>query len=103
MSIAFTQTPSTDNHSDVKQARQLFKNLTESNPKHAPGWIAAANVEGQFFGFLGLKVSVYAKKMVSARRLIEKGCEHCPKNEDVWFHAAEINVRLQPPCDLILT
>lgn len=36
--------------------------------------------------------TVYAKKMVAARRLIEKGCEHCPKNEDVWFHAAEINV-----------
>lgn len=30
--------------------------------------------------------------MVSARKIIAEGCEKCPKSEDVWFHAAELNV-----------
>lgn len=64
---------------DIKQARQLLQNLIQSNPKHAPGWIAAASLE------------VHAKKMVQARKIIAEGCEKCPKNEDVWFHAAELN------------
>ncbi|WVQ77204.1 hypothetical protein IAR50_006887 [Cryptococcus sp. DSM 104548] len=64
---------------DIKQARQLLQNLIQSNPKHAPGWIAAASLE------------VHAKKMVAARKIIAEGCEKCPKNEDVWFHAAELN------------
>jgi pre-mRNA-processing factor 6 len=65
---------------DIKQARQLLQNLIQSNPKHAPGWIAAASLE------------VHAKKMVQARKIIAEGCEKCPKSEDVWFHAAELNV-----------
>ncbi|RSH81568.1 hypothetical protein EHS25_006190 [Saitozyma podzolica] len=64
---------------DIKQARQLLQNLISSNPKHAPGWIAAASLE------------VHAKKMVQARKIIAEGCEKCPKSEDVWFHAAELN------------
>ena len=39
--------PSAANHSDIKQARQLLQNLILSNPKHAPGWIAAASLEGE--------------------------------------------------------
>lgn len=64
---------------DIKQARQLLQNLIQSNPKHAPGWIAAASLE------------VHAKKMVAARKIIAEGCEKCPRSEDVWFHAAELN------------
>ncbi|WVQ99257.1 hypothetical protein IAU59_006389 [Kwoniella sp. CBS 9459] len=64
---------------DIKQARQLLQNLIQTNPKHAPGWIAAASLE------------VHAKKMVAARKIIAEGCEKCPKSEDVWFHAAELN------------
>lgn len=36
--------------------------------------------------------TVHAKKMVAARKIIAEGCEKCPKSEDVWFHAAELNV-----------
>lgn len=64
---------------DIKQARQLLQNLIQSNPNHPPGWIAAASLE------------VHAKKMVAARKIIAEGCEKCPKSEDVWFHAAELN------------
>ncbi|KZV84508.1 hypothetical protein EXIGLDRAFT_624143 [Exidia glandulosa HHB12029] len=64
---------------DIKRARMLFKSLVESNPKHAPGWIAAACVEE------------HAGRMVVARKLIKAGCEQCPKNEDVWLEAARLH------------
>ncbi|KAM6499032.1 PRP1 splicing factor, N-terminal domain containing protein [Amanita muscaria] len=64
---------------DIKRARMLFDSLTKSNPKHAPGWIAAARVEE------------HAGRMVAARKLIMKGCEECPRNEDVWLEAARLH------------
>ncbi|KAK7061118.1 U4/U6 x U5 tri-snRNP complex subunit Prp1 [Paramarasmius palmivorus] len=53
--------------------------LVKSNPKHAPGWIAAACLEE------------HAGRMVAARKLIKQGCEQCPKNEDVWLEAARLH------------
>ncbi|EPQ56815.1 hypothetical protein GLOTRDRAFT_115025 [Gloeophyllum trabeum ATCC 11539] len=64
---------------DIKRARQLFDSLVKSNPKHAPGWIAAACLEE------------HAGRMVAARKLIKQGCEHCPKSEDVWLEAARLH------------
>ena len=58
----------------------LFDSLVKSNPKHAPGWIAAARLEE------------HAGRMVAARKMIKQGCEQCPKNEDVWLEAARLNV-----------
>jgi pre-mRNA-processing factor 6 len=66
---------------DIKRARMLFESLTKSNPKHAPGWIAAAALEE------------HAGRMVQARKLIKQGCEECPKSEDVWLEAARLHVR----------
>lgn len=65
---------------DIKRARLLFDSLIKSNPKHAPGWIAAACLEE------------HAGKMVAARKLIKQGCENCPKSEDVWLEAARLHV-----------
>lgn len=65
---------------DIKRARMLFDSLVKSNPKHAPGWIAAAYLEE------------HAGRMVAARKLIKAGCEHCPKSEDVWLEAARLHV-----------
>ena len=31
--------------SDIKKARLLLKSVINTNPKHAPGWIAAAGLE----------------------------------------------------------
>ena len=31
--------------SDIKKARLLLKSVISTNPKHAPGWIAAARLE----------------------------------------------------------
>ncbi|KAI0071148.1 hypothetical protein K474DRAFT_1736070 [Panus rudis PR-1116 ss-1] len=64
---------------DIKRARMLFDSLVKSNPKHAPGWIAAACLEE------------HAGRMVAARKLIKMGCEQCPKNEDVWLEAARLH------------
>ena len=68
--------------SDVKKARLLLKSVINTNPKHAPGWIAAARLEE------------VTGRMQTARNTIMKGCEVCPKNEDVWLEA----VRLQVSC-----
>ena len=65
---------------DIKRARMLFDSLVKSNPKHAPGWIAAACLEE------------HAGRMVAARKLIKAGCEQCPKSEDVWLEAARLHV-----------
>jgi pre-mRNA-processing factor 6 len=64
---------------DIKKARELLKSVITTNPKHAPGWIAAARLE-EIDG-----------KMGPARSIIARGCEECPKNEDVWLEAARLN------------
>ena len=66
---------------DIKRARMLFDSLVKSNPKHAPGWIAAACLEE------------HAGRMVAARKIIKAGCDQCPKSEDVWLEAARLHVR----------
>ncbi|CAL5094896.1 unnamed protein product [Urochloa decumbens] len=64
--------------SDIKKARLLLKSVTQTNPKHPPGWIAAARLEE------------IAGKLQAARELIQRGCEECPKNEDVWLEACRL-------------
>ncbi|CAJ0756268.1 10544_t:CDS:10 [Entrophospora sp. SA101] len=64
---------------DIKKARLLLNSVISTNPKHAPGWIAAARLEE------------VAGKLSQARTIIAKGCEECPKNEDVWLEAARLN------------
>ncbi|KAF9485914.1 hypothetical protein BDN70DRAFT_870869 [Pholiota conissans] len=64
---------------DIKRARMLFDSLVKSNPKHAPGWIAAACLEE------------HAGRMVKARKIIKMGCEECKTSEDVWLEAARLH------------
>ncbi|XP_031482456.1 protein STABILIZED1 [Nymphaea colorata] len=64
--------------SDIKKARLLLKSVTHSDPKNPPGWIAAARLEE------------VAGKLQASRQLIQKGCEECPKNEDVWLEACRL-------------
>ncbi|XP_050366231.1 protein STABILIZED1 [Argentina anserina] len=64
--------------SDIKKARLLLKSVTQTNPKHPPGWIAAARLEE------------VAGKIQAARQLIQRGCEECPKSEDVWLEACRL-------------
>lgn len=69
-----------DEIGDIKKARLLLKSVTATNPKHAPGWIAAARLEE------------VAGKLVQARTIIAKGTEECPKSEDVWLESARLNI-----------
>ncbi|KAG2204443.1 hypothetical protein INT47_005234 [Mucor saturninus] len=64
---------------DLKKARLLLNSVITTNPKHAPGWIAAARLEE------------VAGRIVHARNIIAKGCEQCPKSEDVWLESARLN------------
>ncbi|KAK9864076.1 hypothetical protein WJX84_010213, partial [Apatococcus fuscideae] len=66
---------------DIKRARTLLKSVTNTNPKHAPGWVAAARLEE------------LAGKLAEARQLLQRGCELCPTSEDIWLESA----RLQSP------
>jgi pre-mRNA-processing factor 6 len=65
--------------SDIKKARLLLNSVITTNPKHAPGWIAAARLEEA------------AGKQSVALSLITKGCDNCPDNEDVWLEAARLH------------
>ena len=67
--------------SDIKKARLLLKSVVQTNPGHAPGWIAAARLEE------------LAGKVSTARQLAQQGCDACPGNEDMWLECA----RLQTP------
>ncbi|KAL1976398.1 hypothetical protein VTN31DRAFT_2680 [Thermomyces dupontii] len=64
---------------DIKRVRVLLESVTRTNPKHAPGWIALARLEE------------LAGRIVAARNYIAKGCELCPKSEDVWLEAIRLN------------
>mmetsp|Transcript_33560 Transcript_33560/g.94959 ORF Transcript_33560/g.94959 Transcript_33560/m.94959 type:complete len:924 (+) Transcript_33560:85-2856(+) len=67
--------------SDIKKARLLLKSVIQTNPKHGPGWIAAARLEE------------LAGKLSTARQLMQQGVERCPTSEDVWLECS----RLQTP------
>jgi len=64
---------------DIKRARVLLESVIKRNPRHGPGWIAAARLEE------------YAGKIVAARNVIKRGTEMCPKSEDVWLEAMRLN------------
>ena len=66
---------------DINKARSLLDSVIKTNPSHAPGWIAAARVEE------------VAGKMSNARKIIQQGCDHCPKSEDIWLEAARLNTK----------
>ncbi|KKK25598.1 hypothetical protein ARAM_005105 [Aspergillus rambellii] len=64
---------------DIKRVRVLLESVTRTNPKHAPGWIALSRLEE------------LAGRIVTARNVIAKGCELCPKSEDAWLENIRLN------------
>ena len=65
----------------MKKARLLLKSVISTNPKHGPGWIAAA------------RLGEVTAHIQAARNIIMRGTEVCTSSEDVWLEAA----RLMPP------
>lgn len=74
--LAHNKVTSDTEVSDIKKARLLLRSVIQTNPKHGPGWIAAARLEKE------------TGKISQARQIILKGCEMAPTNEDVWIEAA---------------
>lgn len=64
---------------DIQRVRVLLESVIKTNPKHAPGWIAAARLEE------------VAGKIVAARNVMARGCEVCPKSEDAWLENIRLN------------
>ncbi|KAI9893233.1 MAG: hypothetical protein M1814_000360 [Vezdaea aestivalis] len=64
---------------DINRIRGLLESVIKTNPKHAPGWIAAARLEE------------VAGKIVAARNVMERGCSFCPKSEDAWLESIRLN------------
>ena len=64
---------------DINRVRVLLESVIKTNPKHAPGFIAAARLEE------------LAGKLVQACKVVTRGCEISPHSEDLWLE----NVRLQ--------
>lgn len=64
---------------DINRVRALLESVIKTNPKHGPGWIAACRLEE------------LAGKTVAARNVIARGCEFCPRNEDVWLESIRLN------------
>ena len=58
-----------------------MNSVTQSNPKHAPGWIAAARVEE------------LAGREAAAREMIVQGVKNCPHDADVWLEAARLELK----------
>ncbi|KAI1402290.1 pre-mRNA splicing factor [Hypoxylon fuscum] len=79
-SLAKTQMPeSAAQVGDINRVRELLESVIKTNPSNGPGWVAAARLEE------------LAGKIVAARNLIARGCQHCPKNEDVWLESIRLN------------
>ena len=74
-----SQLPGEAQIGDIQRARGLLESVTKSNPKHAPGWIAAARLES------------IAGKQVAARNKIAQGCQYCPRSEDAWMENIQLN------------
>ncbi|EHN03723.1 Prp6p [Saccharomyces cerevisiae x Saccharomyces kudriavzevii VIN7] len=63
---------------DLQKMRTVLRSYRQADPTNPQGWIASARLEEK------------AKKFSAAKKLIENGCQDCPKNSDVWLE----NIRL---------
>lgn len=64
---------------DLRRVRGLLESVIKTNPKHAPGWIAASRLE------------LVAGKEQAARNIIARGCQTTPDSEAVWVENIKIN------------
>ena len=65
--------------SDIRKVRQLLKSIINTNPWHAPGWIAATRLEH------------LAGKIQAARTMILRATDACPTSEDIWLEAVKLH------------
>ena len=78
LEAAERELPGQQSLGDIERARELFKSITKSNPKHAAGWISFARLEE------------HAGNLEEARELIKKGAEQCLQDPDIWKEAVRL-------------
>lgn len=64
---------------DVKRARVLLESAVKTNVHNGPGYVALCRLEE------------LAGKLHTAKKVIQKGCEMCPRSIVVWEEAIRIN------------
>ncbi|ODQ63960.1 putative mRNA splicing factor [Nadsonia fulvescens var. elongata DSM 6958] len=64
---------------DMKRAKELLQSLCKTNPHTPNSWIALARCEEAL------------KQFSKARKVIQQGCDNCPKNEDLWLENMRLN------------
>ncbi|KAG8463988.1 hypothetical protein KFE25_000156 [Diacronema lutheri] len=64
---------------DIKKARLLLDSVRQTNPSHAPAWIASARLEE------------VAGRLSKAIELMKQACAACPGAEDVWLESARLH------------
>lgn len=66
---------------DIQRTRTLLESVLRANPTQSGAWISRARLEEM------------DNKRVQARKIIAKGCDMCPKSEEVWLEAVRLNTR----------
>ncbi|KAF9733139.1 hypothetical protein PMIN03_010442 [Paraphaeosphaeria minitans] len=64
---------------DINRARVLLESAVKTNVHNGPGYVALARLEE------------VAGKIHTAKKIIQKGCDMCPKSTVVWEEAIRLN------------
>jgi pre-mRNA-processing factor 6 len=64
---------------DINRARVLLESTVRSNVNNGPGYVALARLEE------------VAGKLHTAKKVIQRGCENCPRSQVVWEEAIRLN------------
>ncbi|KAK2976283.1 hypothetical protein RJ640_019766 [Escallonia rubra] len=65
--------------SEIRKAMLIIEAYVSNNPKNRYGWIVGARLEEE------------AGRIEAARQLIKKGCQECPKSEEIWLEACRLS------------
>ncbi|QHS71618.1 U4/U6-U5 snRNP complex subunit PRP6 [Saccharomyces paradoxus] len=63
---------------DLQKMRTILKSYRKADPTNPQGWIASARLEEK------------ARKFSIAKKIIQNGCQECPRSSDIWLE----NIRL---------
>lgn len=69
----------TSNEDDMKRIRAILASYTKADPNSGTGWVARARLEE------------FNKKFDQAKKVIEQGCENCPRDPEVWLESVRLH------------
>ncbi|KAK3019614.1 hypothetical protein RJ639_005033 [Escallonia herrerae] len=65
--------------SEIRKGMLIIEAYVSKNPKNRYGWIVGARLEEE------------AGRIEAARQLIMKGCQECPRSEEIWLEACRLS------------